>query len=248
MNHSLKQSLVYKNMYSDVLKIIAMICMVIDHSAVALMKLALDAPMWAGMPFEKLEFIFHLARQIGRVSFPIFCFFIVEGFFKTKNRVRYLERLLLFAMLSEIPFDLALRGTLTLQKQNTMFTLAIGLATIWGMQKVERKYMATGWEGMSQLMILLLGCGSAWICRTDYSYQGIALIAIFYLFREKRWCACLLGYLCMISEPFSITAFLLLLFYNGKRWKAGKSWQYAFYLFYPLHLTVLYVVRMLLLY
>ena len=128
-----------------------------------------------------------------------------------------------------------------------MFTLAIGLATIWGMQKAQRKYMATGWEGMAQLIALAMGCGGAYLLRTDYSYQGVALIAIFYLFRERRWCACLLGYLSMIYEPYTIVAFILLLFYNGKRWKTGRTWKYAFYVFYPLHLTILYGVRLLLL-
>ena len=234
-------------MYSDVLKIIAMICMVIDHAAIALMKLALDAPIWSDIPLDKLQILFEVLRQIGRVSFPIFCFMIAEGFYKTKNRAGYLGRLILFAILSEIPFDLALFGELTLQKQNTMFTLAIGLTTIWGMQKAQRKYMATGWEGMAQLIALAMGCGGAYLLRTDYSYQGVALIAIFYLFRERRWCACLLGYLSMIYEPYTIVAFILLMFYNGKRWKTGRVWQYALYLFYPVHLTVLYGVRMLLL-
>ena len=201
-----------------------MICMVIDHAAVALMKLALDAHIWSDIPLDKLQIMFEVLRQIGRVAFPIFCFMIAEGFYKTKNRAGYLGRLFLFAILSEIPFDIALFGELTLQKQNTMFTLAIGLATIWGMQKAQRKYMATGWEGMAQLIALAMGCSGAYLLRTDYSYQGVALIAIFYLFREKRWCAFLLGYLSMIYEPYThLFFYCFIMEKDGKQGGRGST-------------------------
>ena len=91
------------------LKMIAIISMLTDH---------------VGCILFPDELIF---RAIGRIAFPIFCFLVVEGFFHTRNTWNYLMRLCIFAILSEIPFDLAFFGKVFyLQKQNVFMTLALG--------------------------------------------------------------------------------------------------------------------------
>ena len=73
--------------------------MIIDHSAVVF-RSSLKEPVYLSM------------RCLGRIAFPLFCFVLVEGFFHSSNRNRYLGRLLFFTALSEIPFDLVLKGSI----------------------------------------------------------------------------------------------------------------------------------------
>lgn len=121
---------------------------------------------------------YRVLRGIGRISFPIFCFLLVEGFHYTHDRKRYFERLLLFAFLSEIPFDLAVFGKcFAPQHQNVFFTLALGILM---MSFLEQKY-----ELKSRAMILVIMI-LAVVLRTDYSVEGLFIIYIFYMFRENR--------------------------------------------------------------
>ena len=118
------------------LKTFAIIIMVLDHTGAAvvypiLRRLSITANREL---YGQLKFLYSLMRGIGRLAFPIFCFFIVEGFFHTKNRMLYAYRLFLFALLSEFPFDYCLKpGYIYWQKQNVYFTLLIGLLVIWMM-------------------------------------------------------------------------------------------------------------------
>ena len=92
------------------LKMLAVISMSIDHTGAVLMP---DC-IWL--------------RIIGRLAFPIYCFLLVQGFRNTSNIKKYIGRLALFAVVSEIPFNLAFYGTIIAEEfRNVFFTLLLGL-------------------------------------------------------------------------------------------------------------------------
>lgn len=229
----------------NVLKWIAVICMVIDHVSFALMEPVLRSGTLETEAFHTWYSVYMILRGIGRTAFPLFAFFLVEGFFHTHNKRKYASRLLLFALVSEIPFDYAFYGTLYWEHQNVYVVLLIGLLTIWLMETWKQWQINKGNGLLSvyagQLLLLAAGCGIAELLHADYSAFGIILMGIFYFtYFFKREYACGLGYLSFIWEPWCFPAFLLLYMYNGKRGKQGK---YFFYLFYPAHILVLCFIR-----
>ena len=139
-----------KGLNAASIKIIAMACMFLDHFAASLFQgLILSHRLSTGISFADKFVIYDRAfstpegiiylvmRMIGRTSFPIYCFFIIEGLMHTKSRLRYLIRLLIFAVISEIPFDLAIFGTAFYPLyQNVILTHAIGLAMVWGIDEL----------------------------------------------------------------------------------------------------------------
>lgn len=224
------------------LKWIALISMLMDHFGAAFFVIYTSyydgTQEFAGADF----FYYYILRGIGRTAFPIFCFMLVEGFFYTKSRMKYLIRLILFCLVSEVPFDLAVRAkTWDISSQNVFWTLAIGFGTIWIMETI-RNSNKVDWilRGLLSISLGLLTMLLAEFLKTDYGAFGILLILIFYLFRANRKWACGLGYLSMIWEFACFPAFILLYFYNGKK---GRGVKYFFYIFYPLHLFLLYKLR-----
>lgn len=204
---------------SFTLKMIAIICMIIDH---------------VGYIFFPNTIIF---RAIGRIAFPIFCFLIVEGFHHTRSHMNYLIRLTIFALLSEIPFDLAFWGTLfDWQHQNVFFTLALGLASIFCLEEMNNRRIYA--------LPLILMWGAAYFIHCDYGIGGVIFICMLYLTRETPWMRFLLSALILYLfwgklELFGLFAILLIAFYNEKK---GPSAQMIFYWFYPVHLLVLYAI------
>ena len=97
-----------KGLTGSTLKIIAMASMLIDHVAAILMT---RMYITGGLSYELYNVILIL-RLVGRIAFPIYCFLLVEGFTRTKDVRKYLLRMLAFALITEIPFDLALTGKL----------------------------------------------------------------------------------------------------------------------------------------
>ena len=175
-------------------------------------------------------------RFIGRIAFPIFCFLLLQGFLYTSNRRKYVTRLGVFALVSEIPFDLALNNQLLeFGHQNVFFTLFIGLLVLMVMERYEK-------NPYIQLGAVAAGMGLAWLLKTDYSYHGILLIAILYFFRFYPLLQTIAGCLSLLWEAPACLAFLPINLYNGKR---GLSLKYLFYLFYPVHLLALAGIRML---
>ena len=218
-----------KGMSGSTLKLIAIITMFIDHFGAVLLE------------NSSHQVLYFTCRFIGRIAFPIFCFLLVEGFFKTRNRRKYIGRMLLAALASEVPFDLMLSGKAAFwETQNTVFTLVIGLLVLWVIACLEESCHYARWIIMAfQAAACGLGALTAYICKTDYSYKGIALIIVFYLFYYYRTSAAVAGFCTFCFEPWSLPAFVLIPFYNGVRRQRTKSF---FYLYYPIHLLVLYFI------
>ena len=199
---------------------------------------------------------FPIFRLIGRVSFPIFCFFISEGCAHSAHMGRYLRRLFCFALLSEVPYNLVVFGTpVNWRSQNTMFTLFLGAFCVWLV-----KYHFRAHPGFTVLAVGALAFAAGPL-RLDYGSFGVLLVIAFYLFRGSRKNAflCFAGLNLAFSslrlltsaspwrvhplEPFALAACLPLAAYNGERGRF--SWKWFFYLFYPLHLLSLYGISLL---
>lgn len=235
----------YQKLSAGTLKIIAIITMLIDHFAAGVYAtLYTNGYLWKNQMADNAIGIYDTCRNIGRFAFPIFCFLLVEGFFYTKSRAKYLCNLVIFALVSEVPFDLLLMNGMSVRGQNVFFTLAIALGTIWSIEAVRKKLHEKLPESYAvQIGIMVLGCLLAHFLNTDYSYYGIVLVLIFYYYRNNRILACVMGYIWFTFEPWCFPAFIALLFYNGKR---GISLKYFFYAFYPAHLLILFGLRVLL--
>lgn len=191
-------------------------------------------------------------RLIGRLAFPIFCFLLVEGFIHTRSKARYAGRLLLVALLSEIPFDYALYGGVNIWgAQNVLWTLLFGLLGLWaweGARDLSRRYLKRE-IGVLGFLAAVPFMALAEFCRTDYGALGVILIAILYIplagqVRSKRvrLAQSLAGGLCVAFEFTAPLAFILTYFYNGTR---GLNIKWLFYFFYPAHLAILYGIRVL---
>lgn len=214
------------------LKIIAIVTMLIDHAGATVVSALTRQPYITSSPetLQAVRTLYNVMRDIGRVAFPIFCFLLVEGFLHTHNVKKYAQRLFLFALISEIPFDFALKPRWFYpSKQNVYFTLFIGLLVLWGIQ--------TSWGRIwVQIPIMVAGLLAADFLRTDYGYKGVFLIEVLYILRFSKLYQCLGGAAAISWEVPAPLAFLPVYFYNGKR---GISLKYFFYWFYPVHLVVL---------
>ncbi len=234
------------------LKWIAAMSMFIDHfSAVVLLARFYYLRAW-GTGLWSLNG-YYVTRTIGRIAFPIYCFLICEGYRHTHSVRRYLLRLFLFALLSELPFDLAFqRRWFDMSSQNVFFTLAIGLCAIALWEWARR-----GREGQSLLLASIaaaLGCAALCVAaqrlETDYGGLGVLLILVMWLLREHplwRALAALAVFTAMWRfagsswiEIFALAAFAVIGCYNGER---GGQKKYLFYIFYPTHLLTLVLIR-----
>lgn len=219
------------------LKYIAFASMFIDH-----FNKAIITPFLTGSgPLNLITAIFDI---LGRIAFPIFCFFIVEGFFKTKSRRKYLRNLLIFAIISEIPYDMFQSAVfINTWSQNILWGLALGLFTIMIIDKLKERIKKRPLWIFVLIFIVALSSLISMLISADYEYYAIIIIYIYYLFYDKRLLASGLGYLVIIKEIYSILGFATVLLYNGEKGKQNKIFNY---LFYPVHLLVLGIIRMVL--
>ena len=220
------------------LKYIAFLSMLIDHANKALMY-----PLVTENGF--LRYVSDVFDILGRVAFPIFMFFLVEGFFKTGNRFKYLLNLIAFGIISEIPFDLFQSAVLFQpNSNNVMFTLALALVMIWVIDelKVPKSYIIPPvlWFPVS-IIIVITVCLLSMIWGLDYEYHGILIAYFFYIFRNNPILSIIGGYLSIFKTPWALLGFGLTLTYNGKRGKQNKILNY---LFYPVHLLILGLLRL----
>lgn len=197
---------------------------------------------------------------VGRLAFPIFAFQISEGLFHTTGRKRYARRLLAFALISEIPFDLLYASTAFYPfHQNVMFTLLLGLLAISSIDRArqERTARAALRAALVLMGTLLLSVAGM----ADYGWRGILTIVAFYALRDfpGAWLAQtaamvllnIVGFQGLLiplpgwdfpAQGFAVLALLPIWLYNGQRGGGGRALQYGFYAFYPMHMLILYLL------
>ncbi len=246
------------------LKIIAIVTMFIDHVGAALLgryimasgylEIAVSGDMHAILTWLEeygvLYYVYTAMRMIGRIAFPIFCFLLIEGFQKTHDVRKYALRLGLFALISEIPFDLAFNAQiLEFAYQNVFFTLFLGLLAmigydwIWKRRWFSAKVPGTAVKLLLSAVVLGFFCFAAEVLKTDYAAIGVICITVMYAFRRKKAAQIAAGCVAFVWEITAPLAFIPIGFYNGKR---GLKLKYIFYLFYPLHLLLIYLICMVL--
>lgn len=209
------------------LKMIAVISMAIDHTGAVLF------PQYT------------ILRMIGRLAFPIYAFLLVEGFFHTRDVKKYAIRLGLFALASEVPFDLAFFKTPFYGgHQNIFFTLFLGILALLFAKECQNKLKNSFLSVIVTFTMILIFSILAELFHTDYGAFGILLIVVFYLFRKKDIFKTVSVTLMNVFLAGGIQAYaglsmIPILFYNGKK---GPSLKYLFYGFYPVHLLILYII------
>lgn len=230
----------FRGLSASVLKVIAITVMVIDHASIVFNGQSLN--IW---------------RMIGRVGFPIFAFFIAEGAGRTRNIYKYMGRLAVFALVSEVPFDLAFFGEwFDADYQNVYFTLLLGLIAIWALQMLDKKKL--GW--LSPISTAVCAAG-AYFLKTDYAATGVVVIFLFYIVMRLPKIPRALGIIltCFAltllvregslmynpAEECAVFAAIPLILYGGQ--KGFKMNKYFFYAFYPGHILILWLLSLLLL-
>ena len=223
-----------KGISADTLKWIAMVTMFIDPIGAAVLEYIPQIEIPA------VNITYYVLRYIGRLAFPIYCFLLVEGYHHTRNQMRYLRDLLIFAVISEIPFEICFLAEKGNGFHNVYWTLSIGMGVMMALDYAKAKYANATWMN---LLIMVVGAYAAETLGCDYGAIGVLLIFILYQTRNDRAKQSIFGGIAMLYEVTGPIAFLLTFFYNGER--KIKKYKYAFYAFYPVHLLLLYLMRLL---
>lgn len=236
-----------------VLKLIAIVSMTIDHVGVGL---GTDFNQEKGTLFLS-GFMSHatyeMFRCIGRIAFPIFCYLIAQGLLYTRNVKRYAGRLLVFAIISQVPFSLMTNKTPFLLQGdlNVYFTLFIGLIVIAAIRHLKSCQTESNQIQLSAccLFIALLGAWLADLMGTDYGSFGVILILVFYLLNQNPLlCSAVVFCLTFFTygglERYAVLALIPIMLHNHKK---GPSMKYFFYAYYPVHMLIIYILYTVLL-
>ena len=222
------------------LKMLALISMLIDHAGAVIVQ------RFMGMAEFNYEFWYKLyepMRIMGRVAFPIYCYLLVQGFIHTRHKGKYFFRMCIFALISEVPFNLAITGKFFHSGyQNVFCEMALGISMLFFLERVKKKTLPSFLKGILTSVIVCLAMYLGEILNFDYGYYGIFSIFILYFFRGNKRTQLVSGALSFLWEWPAVFAFLPLSLYNGKR---GRQMKYAFYVIYPLHLIIYYYIAIL---
>lgn len=236
------------NLSASTLKIIAIVAMIIDHTCY----LFFPQHLWMS--------------RIGRIAFPIFAFLLVEGFYKTKNINKYIFRLFIFALISEIPFNLAFSMTwFNPHHNNVMWTLLIGLITMKFLDMAKKQKNLVN-RVLLIVIVTLLSLVISGYASIDYGYKGVLMILLFYTYREFTFANMLMQLIGMIiinyfimggfayyldifgypiqvvHQSFALFALPLIWMYRGRQGIKSKFFQLFSYWFYPVHLIILVII------
>ncbi len=224
----------------SVLKTIALLCMIVDHIALFVLSQT-DVGMHPLFTVGSVSVsIYWIGRKIGRLAFPIYVFLLSEGYTHSRNRLRYALSLLIFAFISEIPWNLCHNGTVfLLSSQNVFFTLFLGLLAITFSERFRAQRRA------QDLILLAFVFVVSYFLKADYGIRGVGFVLLVHLLRERKVEQALIGSSVYVNNaPAFMVSFLLIHMYNGER---GFIWsnvlKYAFYAVYPLHLLIFWFYR-----
>ena len=245
-----------KGISQEGLKLIACLSMLIDHIGYEIIY-----PVYSGMsivsatdlPQVRMVYrLYLLCRCIGRIAFPIFAFLLVEGFHHTRSRKKYALRLVLGVLLAEIPYDLMVSGQVFWQQQSVMVTLLLGFCAVTVMEKCH----SLAWKPVAAIPFAL----AAKLLMTDYGWVGVVLIALFELSRQMyspnlvRTGGMIVLFHYMSSHVFQIggitfpmqvlgvLSMLFIMNYDGQKRTYNPIVQWAYYLFYPVHMLALWAI------
>lgn len=203
---------------------------------------------------------------IGRLAFPIFAFLLVEGYFHTSNLKKYVKRLFIFALISEIPFNLAMGSSITyILHQNVLWAFLIGIWLIHLNEKVKNKKLFV--RIIVGVSTTLLGYILGFATFVDYYGYGIAMILIFYFFRGEKYWNYIGQFLALAyvnielmkglsyevnlfnkvyfipKQAFALLSLIPIWLYHGKQGAHNKVIKYVYYAFYPVHLLILGLIK-----
>ncbi|MBR3354400.1 MAG: hypothetical protein IKG47_03420 [Oscillospiraceae bacterium] len=232
----MKQTYKFQILDGTMLKIIAIISMVIDHVG----DVFFPGAIWM--------------RAVGRLAMPLFAFCVAEGYHYTKSKIKYLRRLGAFALISEIPFDLAFSRKIDFSHQNIMLSFLIAVAALMlydaiqdgfgpfsGMKQRARK--AAGITAVLVMSIVSL------VLKCDYTIFAVISVFLFYVLRERPYPIPQVGGVVFLAVTrtmgyYAYTGLSLipLLLYNGKR---GRGLKWLFYVFYPAHMLLIYLIKLI---
>ena len=215
------------------IKCLACLFMLIDHAGVTL------------VPISSPCYIYF--RMMGRLAFPLFAYMLATGYRHSRDLRKYLLRLTVFALLMQAVYVLVMDG----DDINIFATLALGLITIIGWEKLkgERKWSVSG------VLLVIAAAAVGQLLKFDYGAYGILLIFSCHLFYDD------LGWLALIwtglalgarqlhwvgsSQLLAVCALVIIGLYNGRPGPRGFGAKWGFYLFYCLHLPLLYGISLL---
>ena len=242
-----------KPLSQERLKLIACISMLLDHIGATVVLQQCYTLIYSGADARWMIELYDALRIVGRLAFPIYCFLLAEGAHYTRSPGKYALRLGLAAVISEIPFDLAFYGGLTWEHQNVMVTLLIGLLALWAMQKIPHFLL--------KLPVLFLFAVLAELAQSDYGGDGVLVMGLFALTREvpRKRLLQFLGLWFLFSpgnrmalnwldgfslsvQEYGVLALIPISLYSGEKASRNKGLKYAFYLFYPVHMALLWIV------
>lgn len=181
-------------------------------------------------------------QAMETVAVPIFAFLLAEGFAHTADRKRYLLRVAVLALATEIPYDLAMnQKVLEFGSQNPVFGLLVGMVLMYLFENYSQR------KGLCVLVAVMAVLWAA-ILRTHHGIALVLMLCVIYLFRKKRMLMAFFGIvaaaLCTAISPFYLASpmgFLAIHFYNGEK---GEGSRLVNYLFYPAALLVIGLVAM----
>lgn len=217
------------------IKVLAAFFMLLDHAGVML--------------FSNEPEVFWALRIAGRVSFPMFAFLAAEGIFHSRNRTLYALRLLLFAFMTEIPYNMAIWNSyFAFGNCNVLFTLFFAVAPFAIKDLIKNKKISTAVFVVS----LPVFCLAAVKFGADYDFKGVLIIWIFYFLRDIRLASfAAVGALILIFhfssvQVYSVLALPVLALTDGRKGWIQKPWQkMIFYAFYPAHFVLLHFAGLL---
>ena len=219
-------------MNSFALHILAMLLMLCDHLQLTLLP---ELP---------------ILRCVGRLAFPLFAFMAVEGYLHTRSLKKYLLRLLMLAVISEIPFDLLVSGSVfDPMHQNVIWTIILGLCCIRAFENISADL-----KKMLSAVVIIASLAAAIIARVDYSSAGVLTLLAFYAFRGNTVRCRLMQLLSLafinlvllggieFAFPYQALAVLslpIIWLYDGSQGPHNGFIKAANYLFYPAHMLIL---------